>query len=99
MNKYKSWNNYPKVKHKDVEYFSQKEKLMFNGNHYLAHGLGRSYGDVCLNDLGNIVVTTKYNKIYEIDINNGVLHCESGVSIKDILNTIASTGWFLPVVS
>ncbi len=99
MNKYKSWNNYPKVKHSNVEYFSQKEKLMFNENHYLAYGLGRSYGDVCLNDLGNIVVTTKYNKIYEIDINNGVLHCESGVSIKDILNTIASTGWFLPVVA
>ena len=50
------------------------------------------------NDNGHIVVTTKHNKIYEIDVENGVLNCESGVSIKEILDIITPMGWFLPVV-
>ena len=98
MTEYKSWNNYPKVEHFKVEYLSADKKLLFEEKNYLAYGLGRSYGDVCLNDNGHIVVTTKHNKIYEIDVENGVLNCESGVSIKEILDIITPMGWFLPVV-
>ena len=92
MTEYKSWNNYPKVEHSEVKYLSVDEKLFFGEKKYLAYGLGRSYGDVCLNDNGHIVVTTKHNKIYEIDVENGVLNCESGVSIKEILDIITPYG-------
>ena len=56
MTEYKSWNNYPKVEHSEVKYLSMDEKLFFGEKKYLAYGLGRSYGDVCLNDNGHIVI-------------------------------------------
>ena len=98
MNKHKSWNNYPKHKFKSLEYLSHKNTLDFHNDHNIAYGLGRSYGDVCLNQDGNVIVTTSFNKIIEIDQNNGILSCESGISIKEVLNIIAPMGWFLPVV-
>tara|TARA_A100001011_G_scaffold375557_1_gene437226 strand:- start:1920 stop:3221 length:1302 start_codon:yes stop_codon:yes gene_type:complete len=98
VNKYKSWNNYPNIKSKSIEHLSSSDKLDFKNDKNIAYGLGRSYGDVCLNENGNIVVTTNFNKLIEIDEINGTLHCESGISIKQILNVIAPMGWFLPVV-
>ena len=83
-----SWNNYPKIKSNNIEFLTQNFKLNSQYGENLAYGLGRSYGDVCLNENGNIIVTSKFNKIIEIDHNNGILHCESGISIKEILKVI-----------
>jgi len=99
VNKYKSWNNYPKEKSSNIEFLLHNNNLDFESNKNLAFGLGRSYGDVCLNGNGNIIVTTKFNKIIEIDNENGLLNCESGISIKEILKVITPLGWFLPVVA
>ena len=98
MSNYKSWNKYPNIKPKSVEHLSSEDKLDFKNDTNIAYGLGRSYGDVCLNENGNIVVTTNFNKLLEIDEINGTLNCESGISIKQILNVITPMGWFLPVV-
>ncbi len=94
-----SWNNYPIIKSNNIEFLTQNFKLNSQYAENLAYGLGRSYGDVCLNENGNIIVTSKFNKIIEIDHNNGILHCESGISIKEILKVITPMGWFLPVVA
>ena len=94
----KSWNNYPKVKHKSFQSLKKDVEINFDLNNYLVHGLGRSYSDVCLNEDGNLIFTTELNEVLEFDKDNGILKCNAGISLKEILNLIAPNGWFLPVV-
>lgn len=96
MKQIKSWNNYPKVKHENIQIYS--DDLLFNSDENLAHGLGRSYGDVCLNENGNLILTSKLKEVIEFDKENGLLNCDAGISLKEVLNLIAPNGWFLPVV-
>jgi hypothetical protein len=51
----------------------------------LAYGLGRSYGDVCLNDGGTLLDTTRMNRVIAFSHDTGRLHCEAGMSLTDIL--------------
>ena len=96
MNKNKSWGNYPKVKNQKT--ISYSEGFSFTESNYLSIGLGRSYGDVGLNEDGTLISTHNLNKIISFNEINGIINCESGLSIKEILNFIIPKGWFLPVV-
>ena len=92
-----SWGNYPKQEHSSVftlsnDIFSKSDKS------FLAHGLGRSYGDVCLNENENIIDLRKQKKIININEVSGQLSVESGASIREVLNITIPKGWFLPVV-
>ena len=64
---------------------------------YLAYGLGRSYGDSCLNADGTIIETKRLNNVISFDDVNGVSEAEAGLSIGDILKFIVPKGWFIPV--
>ena len=93
------WNNIPKHKNSIPIPFEGNENFRFISNSlYLPRGLGRSYGDVCLNENGNLIITTQYNSLIEFNSQTGHLKCESGISINEILNVIVPQGWFLPVV-
>ena len=96
MNKNKSWGNYPKVKNQKTLIYDKG--FSFTDSNYLSIGLGRSYGDVGLNENGNLISTVNLKEIISFDEKNGVLNCESGLSIKEILKIITPKGWFLPVV-
>ena len=96
MQKINSWGNYPKVKNQKITSFN--DELSFLGQSYLTSGLGRSYGDVGLNENGTLISTENLTKIISFDEKNGTLNCESGLSIKEILQFIIPKGWFLPVV-
>ena len=63
----------------------------------LPRGLGRSYGDVCLNEQGTLLSSRWLDKFIHFDDDTGVLRCEAGVSLDDILQTFVPRGWFLPV--
>lgn len=63
----------------------------------LPHGKGRSYGDVCLIDGGVSVDTTGLDKLISFDNESGVLSCESGCTIGQLLGVVVPQGWFLPV--
>lgn len=67
-----------------------------NGRTCLPYGLGRSYGDSCLNDGGTLLVTTTLDRLIAFDAENGVLRCEAGVTFAEILDFIVPRGWFLP---
>lgn len=61
----------------------------------IARGLGRSYGD---SSLGNQVVETRfYNRFESFDQTHGLLTCNAGVSLAEILEFFVPKGWFLPV--
>lgn len=63
----------------------------------LPFGMGRSYGDICLNPNGAVWKTTKLNKFISFDTETGTLCCEAGVTLYDIQKTFVKQGWMLPV--
>ena len=63
----------------------------------VAYGMGRSYGDVCLNPLGTIWVTTGLDHFIAFDESTGRLVCEAGVLLRDIQRLVIPRGWILPV--
>ena len=63
----------------------------------LPYGLGRSYGDSCLNENGTLLDMTGLNRFVSFDRQSGHLRCEAGVTLGDILNLVIPHGWFLPV--
>jgi FAD/FMN-containing dehydrogenase len=63
----------------------------------LARGAGRSYGDASLNGDGDTVLTTRLNRMLSFDATTGVLRCEAGVQISEILDVFVPRGWFPPV--
>ena len=64
----------------------------------LAYGRGRSYGDQCLNTSGALVDTRFLSGIKSFDRQRGLLVCESGVTLADVLNLVVPHGWFVPVL-
>lgn len=97
---FQSWGLVAKAKQTAVAPYWTDEIPEAIGNKsqpLLAYGLGRSYGDVCLNDKGRLLVTRHLDRILSFDAQNGVIHCEAGVSLKEILDVIVPRGWFLPV--
>jgi len=91
------WGRYSFVKAeiKKVKNLIEIEKLIKQNKKVIARGLGRSYGDSANNDF--IVDITQLNKILEFDAVNGVICCQSGVSIKEINQLTVNQGWFMPV--
>jgi FAD/FMN-containing dehydrogenase len=63
----------------------------------LAHGLGRSYGDVCLNDGGHLLRTGRLDRVIAADWAKGVVRAEAGLTIGALLTLCVPRGWFVPV--
>ena len=65
---------------------------------WLAHGLGRSYGDVALNTGHTLVCTRWLDRYLAFDAATGVLECEAGVPLARIVHDLLPRGWFPAVV-
>ena len=63
----------------------------------LAHGMGRSYGDVALNPCGTLWMARGLDRFIDFDPETGLLSCEAGVLLRDIQRGFAPRGWMLPV--
>lgn len=63
----------------------------------LPYGNGRSYGDVCLNDGGVLIDARPLDRFIHFDREQGVLRCEAGVLLSEILELAVPAGWFLTV--
>lgn len=64
----------------------------------IVFGNGRSYGDVCLNPGGTLWTTRGLDRFIAFDIEAGVIECEAGVLLKEIIDVALPRGWFPPVV-
>lgn len=92
------WNRWPSVKHQKI--FGVHDRavpLSIGETTMLAHGNGRSYGDVCLNEDGVLMLTRGLDRFIAFDRASGRLQCEAGVLLKEILDLVVPQGWFLPV--
>ncbi len=63
----------------------------------LAHGMGRSYGDVCLNPGGRLWLTTGMDRFVAFDEATGRLTCEAGLVLRDLQRVTMPRGWGLAV--
>lgn len=93
---YQSWGQYPKTT-QQVTHLYWRTDTFPQVESALPYGQGRSYGDVNLNDGGTIVSTQYLNHIISFDSESGIISCESGVTLGDILRLIVPHGWFIPV--
>lgn len=98
--KYNSWGLYPRASHKDIiklNWINDKLKFDENNTSVLPYGLGRSYGDNCLNNDNTLIDTKNLSRFIKFDQIKGVLKCEAGLSFAEILKIIVPAGWFFPV--
>ncbi|WP_299441829.1 FAD-binding oxidoreductase [uncultured Aquimarina sp.] len=90
-----SWGNYHKIKSQLHFMKSGTLPASVKDKEYISHGNGRSYGDCALHE--NSLMTIQSNKILSFDIQKGILQCESGALLSDIIVEILPDKWFLPV--
>ncbi|MFW9877738.1 MAG: FAD-binding protein [Candidatus Thorarchaeota archaeon] len=100
IEKIQGWGNFPKAfgnvfrpeRINDLyELFGREVKSL------LARGGERSYGDASINIDGINIDTKRLNKMLNFDPQKGVLHCQSGVTVQDIVKTFLPKGWILNV--
>ncbi|HEX5129848.1 MAG TPA: FAD-binding oxidoreductase, partial [Usitatibacter sp.] len=63
----------------------------------LPYGMGRSYGDSCLNDGNAIIRIRDLDRLIAFDAATGVLRCEAGVLLSEIIDFALPRGFFVPV--
>jgi decaprenylphospho-beta-D-ribofuranose 2-oxidase len=62
---------------------------------FISLGNARSYGDAALSDYQ--LPTQRYNRFLAFDERGGLLTCEAGVLLSDIVDALLPRGWFLTV--
>lgn len=90
-----NWGNFPVVEKemKSEDSLSKIIDFVKNHNEIIARGNGRCYGDSALSE--HIFSTKRLNKFISFDRLNGVIECESGVLLSQILEVIVPQGYFL----
>ena len=96
---FESWGRYPRLSAEVRPLFWKED---FPPSHVsspkmLAVGMGRSYGDVCLLQNGTLLRTPNLDRLISFDAQTGLLRCEAGVTLAEILDFAVPRGWFLPV--
>lgn len=93
------WGKYPEIEAQVLTPSTEKalQNIIRTGSAdgVTPRGLGRSYGDSSLGKL--MVKTLRLNHMLSFEPQSGLLHCQSGVSLAEILEVFVPRGWFLPV--
>ncbi|MDF2832563.1 FAD-binding oxidoreductase [Chryseobacterium indoltheticum] len=97
IQKVTNWGNFPIVEKemKSEDSFRKIKEFVLNNNEVIARGNGRCYGDASLGE--HIFSTKKLNKFISFDRLNGIIECESGVLLSDVLEISVPQGYFLYV--
>lgn len=93
---YISWGRYPYREQKGVDLHWRPTSLP-SDEVFLPQGNARSYGDSCMLEGGNVLSTRFMRRFIGFDPDTGLIQCEAGVTLADILNVAEPQGWFLPV--
>ena len=97
VQKVTNWGNFPIVEKemKSEDSLSKIKEFVRNHNEVIARGNGRCYGDASLGE--NIFSTKRLNKFISFDRLNGIIECESGVLLSEVLEVTVRQGYFLYV--
>ncbi|WP_115562903.1 FAD-binding oxidoreductase [Xanthomonas arboricola] len=92
-----SWGRYPRADQTLIPINDRAASLPAFDGSALPRGNGRSYGDSCLNPDGALLCARGLDRFIAFDPATGVLYCEAGVTLADIIELALPQGWFLPV--
>lgn len=97
VKKVTNWGNFPVVEKemRSEDQYSKIKEFILSHNEVIARGNGRSYGDSSLGE--SIFSTKKLNKFISFDRLNGIIECESGVLLSEVLEVCVPQGYFLYV--
>ncbi len=93
-----SWGRYPHVDQRALALAWASDPLPEGTEPLLPYGLGRSYGDVCLNPDGPVLLTRELRRFLAFDTQAGVLRCEAGCTLGEVAELTLPHRWFPPVV-
>ena len=93
------WGNYPLAKSFVCRPSTRAdyEDLLHSDHKIIARGLGRSYGDQAINEQQLVALCSKLNRFLDWNEEDGILECESGISLEEIISVFAPRGW-LPMI-
>ncbi|MFN0214253.1 MAG: FAD-binding protein [Saprospiraceae bacterium] len=91
------WANFPRIEAQVFEPadLAELRSVVIGNEQIIARGNGKSYGDAAL--APKILSTLRLNHLLSFDDENGVIECESGVLLSDLLKIIVPKGWFFHV--
>ncbi|HUP63926.1 MAG TPA: FAD-binding oxidoreductase [Thermoanaerobaculia bacterium] len=100
MARYESWGRYPRAgEQRTVRIDWRHEPPALDGlAPVLPRGMGRSYGDVCLNDGGTLLLTRGLSGMIELDRAAGLLTVEAGATLGEVLPVLLESGWILRAI-
>ena len=92
-----SWGRWPRHAHRLLPLANRFAPLPASALPMLPYGNGRSYGDSCQNANGALLLARGLDRFIAFDPATGVLECEAGVLLSEIIDRVLPHGWFLPV--
>ena len=96
--KISGWGRYPSVEASILQPHSSshaREILLVNDVPLIPRGLGRSYGDSANATL--VLQSNRLDHFINFNQETGILKCEAGISISEILALTVPHGWMIPV--
>lgn len=92
-----NWGNYPVTTAEIAtpDTFAEARDYLLARDRLLARGNGRCYGDAALGP--HLLSTLALHRLLDFDAGTGIVHCESGLLLADLLRTTIPAGWFLQV--
>ncbi len=92
------WGNFPMVESIEVKPASEQDIAeLLTEKDIVPRGLGRSYGDQAINQGRYVATCTKFNHFLSWNEAEGILECQAGVSLEEIISVFAPKGW-LPMI-
>ena len=74
------------------------KNIITNNSKFSSYGIGKSYGDVCLNNEGCLISINNLSKIIDLNVSEGIVNCQAGIILKNLQDYVIEHGWMLPVV-
>jgi decaprenylphospho-beta-D-ribofuranose 2-oxidase len=92
------WGNYPMSESYVISPRTEEDFIQaFKENKIIPRGLGRSYADQALNQNRMVAICTQLGYFIAWDEKEGILECQAGVSLEEIIAVFAPQGW-LPMI-
>jgi len=94
---FQSWGLYPDIRPVSTDLAGENGLARWFEQHreVIPYGNGRSYGDSALNRY--IINCRPHHRFLDFDRDQGILHCQSGTLLSEIISALVPRGWFLEV--
>ena len=94
--KLSGWGRYPHIQ-TEGQWFetpAQVQNYLKQPGDTIVHALGRSYGDSALNE--RVIFSRRFDKILAFHPTEGIVQCESGVSLSELIDIFKLDPYFSP---